>query len=119
MSAHPQTAAPESKTDSPPQPASTGSALLAPQDGDRSSSGHLSDPSLNLALAGLPLQLDVSVPVPNFRVRDLLALEKGTVLASAWPHAEDVPVWCGGAQLVWTEFEVVDNVLAVRVTRVL
>lgn len=119
MSAPPQTAPPESKSDSPPQSASAGAALLAPREGDRSSAGHLSDPSGNLVLAGLPLQLDVSVPVPNFRVRDLLALEKGTVLTTAWPHAEDVPVWCGGSQLVWTEFEVVDNVLAVRVTRVL
>lgn len=68
-------------------------------------------------LAGLPMQLDVTVPIPGFRVQDLLALEKGTVLESSWPHAEDVPVWCGGAQLVWTEFEVVDQKLAVRVTR--
>jgi flagellar motor switch/type III secretory pathway protein FliN len=69
-------------------------------------------------LSALPLQLDVTVPIPSFRVRDLLALDKGTVLESEWPHAEDVPVWCGGVQLVWTEFEVVDEKLAVRVTRV-
>jgi len=119
MLAPPQTIPPEPKAGSSPATASAGSALLAPQEGDRSSQGHLSDPGINLALASLPLQLDVSVPMPNFRVRDLLALDKGAVLASAWPHAEDVPVWCGGAQLVWTEFEVVDNVLAVRVTRVL
>jgi flagellar motor switch/type III secretory pathway protein FliN len=68
-------------------------------------------------LAGLPMQLDVTIPVPSFRVQDLLALEKGAVLESRWPHAEDVPVWCGGVQLVWTEFEVVDQKLAVRVTR--
>lgn len=68
-------------------------------------------------LAGLPMQLDVTIPIPSFRVQDLLALEKGAVLESRWPHAEDVPVWCGGVQLVWTEFEVVDQKLAVRVTR--
>jgi flagellar motor switch/type III secretory pathway protein FliN len=67
--------------------------------------------------AGLPMQLDVTIPIPRFRVQDLLALEKGAVLESRWPHAEDVPVWCGGVQLVWTEFEVVDQKLAVRVTR--
>ena len=69
-------------------------------------------------LAGLPLQLDVTVPVPSFRIEDLMALEKGTVFESGWPHTEDVPVWCGGAQLAWTEFEVVDDKLAVRVTRI-
>jgi flagellar motor switch protein FliN/FliY len=63
------------------------------------------------------MQLDVTIPIPAFRVQDLLALEKGAVLESRWPHAEDVPVWCGGVQLVWTEFEVVDQKLAVRVTR--
>ncbi|MFT4111569.1 FliM/FliN family flagellar motor switch protein [Silvibacterium sp.] len=71
------------------------------------------------ALGSLPLQLDVAVPVRGFRVRDLLRLEKGAVIASEWPNDEDLPIWCGGAQLVWTEFEVVDDVLAVRVTRVL
>jgi flagellar motor switch protein FliN/FliY len=68
-------------------------------------------------LASLPMQLNVTIPIPSFRVQDLLALEKGAVLESRWPHADDVPVWCGGVQLVWTEFEVVDQKLAVRVTR--
>lgn len=68
-------------------------------------------------LVGLPMQLDVIIPVPSFRVQDLLALEKGAVLESQWPQADDVPVWCGKSQLVWSEFEVVDQKLAVRVTR--
>jgi Type III flagellar switch regulator (C-ring) FliN C-term len=68
-------------------------------------------------LAGLPMQLDVTIPIPSFRVQDLLALEKDAVLDCRWPHAEDVPVWCGGVQLVWSEFEVVGQKLAVRVTR--
>jgi flagellar motor switch/type III secretory pathway protein FliN len=69
-------------------------------------------------LAGLPMQLDVTVPIPDFRVQNLLALEKGMVLETRWHHADDVPVWCGGVQLVWSEFEVLDQKLAVRVTRV-
>jgi len=69
-------------------------------------------------LAGLPLQLDVTIPVPTFRVGDLLALEKGNVLESDWSHTEDVPIWCGGSQLAWTEFEVVEDKLAVRITRI-
>jgi flagellar motor switch protein FliN/FliY len=47
----------------------------------------------------------------------LLTLDRGSVLASQWPHTDDVPVWCGGSQLVWSEFEVIDDKLAVRVTR--
>lgn len=69
-------------------------------------------------LASLPMQLDVTIPIPRFRVQDLLALEKDAVLESRWIPGDDVPVWCGGVQLVWTEFEVVDQKLAVRVTRV-
>lgn len=72
----------------------------------------------NSILSSLPLQLDVTVPIPSFRVQDLLSLEKGSVLESRWPHAEDVPVWCGGSQLMWSEFEMVGQKLAVRVTRI-
>jgi flagellar motor switch protein FliN len=74
--------------------------------------------TLDSPLAGLPVQLDVTVPIPSFRVQDLLALEKGAVLETHWIHDEDVPVWCGGVQLAWTEFEVVDKKLAVRITRI-
>jgi len=69
-------------------------------------------------LAGLPLQLDVTIPIPSFRVGGLLGLDKGAVIESGWPHTDDVPVWCGGSQLAWTEFEVVNDKLAVRLTRI-
>jgi flagellar motor switch protein FliN/FliY len=73
--------------------------------------------SITALAARLPLQLDLKVPLPSFRVHNLLALEKGQVIESAWPHTEDLPLWSGGVHLVWTEFEVVDQKLAVRVTR--
>jgi len=69
------------------------------------------------SLGTLPVQLDVRVPVPDFRIENLLSLEKGSVLETEWPHGEDLPIWCGNVQLVWTEFEVVDQKLAARVTR--
>ena len=40
------------------------------------------------------------------------------VIETAWLVDEDIPGICGGVQLVWTEFEVIDKKLAVRVTRV-
>lgn len=97
----------------------TSSALLLPAHEDVRDSVHpeskpFSDTS---PLSGLPMQVDVTIPVPSFRVQDLLALERGSVLESRWPQTDDVPVWCGGSQLVWSEFEVVDQKLAVRVTR--
>jgi flagellar motor switch protein FliM len=68
-------------------------------------------------IALMPVQLDVRIPLPDFRVSDLLGLAPGGVVASAWPSSDDVPLSCGDVQLVWTEFEVVDQTLAVRVTR--
>ena len=65
----------------------------------------------------LPVELDVSVPVRNFRVRNLLALEPSHLVESGWGHGEDVPLAAGRVQLAWSEFEVVDTQLAVRVTR--
>lgn len=68
-------------------------------------------------VALLPVELDVAVPVSDFRVRNLLALECGQVIETRWGHGEDVPLSAGEVQLAWSEFEVVDSQLGVRVTR--
>jgi flagellar motor switch/type III secretory pathway protein FliN len=68
-------------------------------------------------LARLPLKLQVAVPLPGFRVRDLLALREGKTISSVWLSSEDVPLNVGGVQLAWSEFEVVEQRLAVRLTR--
>jgi hypothetical protein len=84
-------------------------------------SGHLPAEGDAIALRGpvarLPVELDVAVPVRNFRVRNLLALEPAQVIESAWGHGEDVPLSSGAVQLAWSEFEVIETQLAVRVTR--
>ena len=69
------------------------------------------------AVARLPVELDVAVPIREFRVRNLLALEAGQVIESGWGHGDDVPLAAGDVQLAWSEFEVIDSQLAVRVTR--
>ena len=68
-------------------------------------------------LARLPVELDVSVPVRGFRVRNLLTLEAARVIESGWGHGDDVPLAAGIVQLAWCEFEVIGTLLAVRVTR--
>jgi len=75
--------------------------------------------SLNLSppQARLPVELEVMVPVREFRVRHLLALAPGEMIETLWGHGEDLPLSSGDVQLAWSEFEVVDNRLAVRVTR--
>ena len=44
-------------------------------------------------------------------------LQPGQVIETQWAHGEDVPLAAGDVQLAWSEFEVVDSQLAVRVTR--
>jgi flagellar motor switch protein FliM len=72
---------------------------------------------LSVPVARLPIELGVSVPLGKFRVRNLLVLEPGQVIESQWTHGEDVPLASGKVQLAWSEFEVVDSQLAVRITR--
>ena len=72
---------------------------------------------LTAPIARLPVELEVAVPVRDFRVRNLLVLERGQVIETQWSHGTDMPLACGDVQLAWSEFEVIDTQLAVRVTR--
>jgi flagellar motor switch protein FliM len=72
---------------------------------------------LTAPVARLPVELDVAVPVRDFRVRNLLALAPGQVIETQWAHGADMPLAAGEVQLAWSEFEVVDAQIAVRVTR--
>ncbi|MFP5235598.1 MAG: FliM/FliN family flagellar motor C-terminal domain-containing protein [Acidobacteriota bacterium] len=75
------------------------------------------DALTNSAAALLPVEVEVGVPVREFRVRHLLALVPGQVIESQWSHVEDVPLGAGKVQLAWSEFEVLDAKMAVRLTR--
>jgi flagellar motor switch protein FliM len=68
-------------------------------------------------LSRIPLRLQVAVPVPHFKVKDLLGLKPGTVVHSVWPSSDDVPLKVGAVQVSWSEFEVVEKRMAIRVTR--
>ncbi len=72
---------------------------------------------INSLVSRLPVEVDVAVPIRKFRVRNLLALEVGAVIPSQWEQGEDMPLAARGAQLAWAEFEVIDQKLAVRITR--
>lgn len=71
------------------------------------------------AIEWLPIQLSVSLPIPRFRVRDLLALDPGQTIATAWPNGDDLPLSIEDVQLAWVEMETVDQAMAVRITRLL
>lgn len=65
----------------------------------------------------LPIRLAAAVPVAKFRVGHLLRLAAGQVIESSWSSAQDVTVKAGDVQLFWSEFEVVEQRMAVRLTR--
>lgn len=62
-----------------------------------------------VAMAGIPLR--------GFKIGDLLRLKPGELIESDWQHTEDVPVRAGRIQVAWSEFEVADQRLMVRLTR--
>lgn len=72
---------------------------------------------VHTAVASLPVEVEVGVPIPDFRVKNLLSLAVGQVIESGWSHVEDVPLGARKVQLAWSEFEVLDAQMAVRLTR--
>ena len=64
----------------------------------------------------LPCQLSLEIPVTKFTVGDLLRLGKGSIVETACHYTSDVPLRANGLLIGWTEFEVIGNRLAVRIT---
>jgi flagellar motor switch protein FliN/FliY len=65
---------------------------------------------------GLACGLSVEIPLPGFRIADLLDLVEKAVIDTHWQVGKDVPLRVNGELLAWCEFEVVENHLAVRLT---
>lgn len=104
----------EQKQTSDTQQATPSEALMELRRDERGLSQGI---ELSSPIALLPVELDVAIPVREFRVRNLLALDCGQVIETQWNHGEDVPLAAGDVQLAWSEFEVVEAQLGVRVTR--
>ena len=68
-------------------------------------------------IRSVPVEVDVAIPVHGFQVRSVLSLEARQVIVTNWVEGEDMPLAAHGAQLAWTEIEVIDQKLAVRITR--
>jgi len=64
----------------------------------------------------LPCLLTVEISAPGFTVADLVGLERGRIVATRWTVGQDVPLLVNGELIAWSEFEVVQNLLAVRLT---
>ena len=82
-----------------PEPAST------PKEGD-----------LLDSMPWLPCTLTLDVPVVRFTIGDLLGLKPGSVVETACHHTSDVPLRVNAVLIGWTEFDVIGDRLAVRIT---
>jgi flagellar motor switch protein FliN/FliY len=58
-----------------------------------------------------------AIPVAGFKVRNLVHLQVGQIVESAWAHTEDIPLHAARVHVAWSEFEVVDQNLMIRLTR--
>jgi flagellar motor switch protein FliN/FliY len=68
-------------------------------------------------LSQMTVATTAGISLSGFKVGDLLRLKPGQILESGWPHTEDIPVKVGHVQVAWSEFEVVDQHLMIRLTR--
>ena len=84
------------------------------QAADAGASPNLKDPVESMPW--LPCTLTLEVPVAHFTIADLLGLEKGSIVETAWSNTSDVPLRVNQLLVGWTEFEVVGDRLAVRIT---
>jgi flagellar motor switch/type III secretory pathway protein FliN len=64
----------------------------------------------------LPCQLSLQIPVVNFTVGDLLRLSKESIVETACASTDDIPLRANGLLIAWSEFEVIGERLALRIT---
>jgi flagellar motor switch/type III secretory pathway protein FliN len=68
-------------------------------------------------LARLRVTLRAVVALDRFKVKDLLSLKEGQVFESLSPDTDDVTLLIGQVPIGWSEFEVLDQRMALRLTR--
>ena len=64
----------------------------------------------------LPCRLSIEIPVVNFTVGDLIRLRPESIVETGCPSTGDIPLRANGLLIAWSEFEVIGNRLAMRIT---
>lgn len=93
-----------------------GAAAMAAQNPEARAGGEIEEDAQWRPVLGLPCELSVDLPLPAFRIADLLEMRPGSVIDAHWRLGQDVPLRLNGTLLGWIEFEVMGNKLAVRLT---
>jgi flagellar motor switch/type III secretory pathway protein FliN len=73
-------------------------------------------PSPGEMLPWLPCTLALEVAVVGFTVGSLLKLVQGSLVQTSCHQSMDIPLQVNGILMAWTEFEVVGERLAARIT---
>jgi len=68
------------------------------------------------SLPWLPCTIALDIPVLRFTVGDLLGLVSGSIVETSYHQSSDLPLRVNEQLVGWTEFEVVGERLAVRLT---
>jgi flagellar motor switch/type III secretory pathway protein FliN len=95
-----------------PNPASMTEMIAFPNDSSLPQS--LMEPTERFPWLKCTITLDL--PVVGFTIRGLLELRTGAIVETSCKATSDVPVRVNGTLIGWTEFEVIGNTLAVRIT---
>ena len=66
----------------------------------------------------LPCHISIEIPVPGLTVAMLLRLAPGDVIPTQTLQGSDVPMHVNGKIVGWTEFEVIEDTLAARLTQI-
>ncbi|MGI4828095.1 MAG: FliM/FliN family flagellar motor switch protein [Janthinobacterium lividum] len=67
-------------------------------------------------LPWLTCTLALDIPVLAFTVKGLLKLAPGSLVRTSCHQSSDIPLQVNGVAMAWTEFEVVGDSLAARIT---
>lgn len=73
-------------------------------------------PSAEEMLPWLPCTLALEIPLVNFTVEHLLKLQPGSLVHTGCHQSSDLPLNVNKVLMAWTEFEVVGERLAARIT---
>ena len=76
----------------------------------------LREPNAGELLPWLPCTLALEVAVVGFTVGYLLKLQAGSLVQTSCHQSTDIPLQVNGVLMAWTEFEVVGERLAARIT---
>lgn len=84
------------------------------QSGPKAAPGRANAPEELLPWLTCTLALDI--PVRKLTVRSLLKLRPGSLVRTAYHQSSDIPLEVNGVAMAWTEFELVGDSLAARIT---